>query len=47
MAFFIRNFGQKTPHMVFFPPCPIQPKGYVAQIVSNPTLLTRSFWLVF
>jgi hypothetical protein len=47
IAFFTRNFGQKNPCMDFLPPCPTWPKWHFGQIDLDPTVLTRSFWLVF
>jgi hypothetical protein len=38
---------KKTPHIVCLPPCPTWPKSHFGQVDLDPTILTRSFWLVF
>jgi hypothetical protein len=46
-TFFTRNFGQKSPHMVFLTPCPTWPKCHFGQVNLDSTVLTKFFWLVF
>ncbi len=47
LIFWPRISIKNLPQIVFLPPCPTWPKCHFGQVDLDPTILCKSFWLVF